>query len=108
MKKKSLAIILVLTMLFLVTGSVYSGNRPSGSTVGSPTKAHPWEELNNGNGPSPSSAMGLYHDYKAIMVPIFSDFLIWIYIKDTRKGSDHQESSIKIDERSSYQIIFPW
>ena len=93
MKTKSLTIILVLAMLMLAAGSVYSG--------------HPWEELNNDNGPFGCSPMGLQDDTKVIMMPIFSDFLIWIYIKDIHKESEHQKNSVKTDDKS-YQIIFPW
>jgi hypothetical protein len=107
MKTKSLAIVLVLTVLFLATGSVYSGSRPPGSTFGPIVKAHPWEELNDNNGPAGSSAMILKNDHKVFMIPLFSDFLIWVYVKDIHKGSNHQKNSTKIDEKS-YQITFPW
>ncbi len=107
MKTKSLAIILVLAILILTAGSVYPGSRPTGNTFGSPTKAHPWEDLNNNNGPSGCSAVFLQEGRKVIEIRIFSDFFIWIYIKDMPKGSDHQKNSTKTDERS-YQIIFPW
>jgi hypothetical protein len=104
MKKKSLAVILVLAVLILATGSVYSENAPPGSKW----KGHPWEDFNNyNNRPSLGSAMFFYNDHKVIIIPIFSDFLIWIFIKDVPKGSDHQKNSIKIQE-GSYQIIFPW
>jgi hypothetical protein len=106
MKTKGLVIILVLAASILAVGSAYPGNVPPGSTFGPIVKAHPWEDFNN-NGPSPSSAMILKNDRKVFMIPIFSDFLIWVYIKDIRKGSNHQKSSVKVDERS-YQIIFPW
>jgi len=106
MKTKSLAIILVLAVLLLTAGSVYSGNRPPGSTFGPIVKGHPWEE-NYNNGPTGSSAMILKNDHRVFMIPIFSDFLIWIYIKDIRNGSDYQKNSTKIDQKS-YQIIFPW
>lgn len=90
MKTKSLAIILVLAVWILAAGSAYSGGGPPGNTFGTPS-AHPWEEPNNNNGPSPSSAMISRYDHRVIMIPIFSDFLIWIYIKDIRKGSDQQK-----------------
>lgn len=107
MKTKSLAIILGLAVLMLAAGSAHPGGGPPGSTFGTPS-AHPWEELNNNNGPVGSpSVMILRDDHKVIIIPIFSDFLFWIYIKDIRKGSDHQKNSIKIEE-GSYQIIFPW
>jgi hypothetical protein len=106
MKTKGLAIILLLTILMLAAGLAYSGSRPTGYTFGTTIWAHPWDEPNNNNGPSPSSAMIRRDDHRVIMIPI-SDFLIWIYIKDIPKGSDHQKNSIKINERS-YQIIFPW
>lgn len=107
MKTKSLAIILVLAVLILTAGSVYPGSRPPGGTIGSPPKAHPWEEPNNNNGPSGCSAMFPQEDHKVVAIRIFSDFFIWIYIKDMPKGSDHQKDSIKTNEKS-YQIIFPW
>lgn len=107
MKTKSLAIILVLVMVILIAGSVYPGRVPPGSTVGSPAKAHPWEDLNNNTGPSGCSAMFLQKDRKVIEIRIFSGFFIWIYIKDMPKGSGHQKNSTKTNERS-YQIIFPW
>ncbi|MFQ6003291.1 MAG: hypothetical protein ACE5KJ_06050 [Candidatus Zixiibacteriota bacterium] len=49
MKTKSLAIILVLAVLILAAGSVYSGRGPKGGTFGPPVKGHPWEEINNNN-----------------------------------------------------------
>ena len=105
MRTKDLAIILVLAVLILAAGSVYSGNGPPGSTFGPTPKAHPWE--GDKDGPSGCSAMVLQDDPKVIMIPIFSDFLIWIYIKDVHKESEHQKNSVKIDDKS-YQIIFPW
>lgn len=107
MKTKSLAIILVLAIMILTAGSVYSGRVPPGSTFGPIVKGHPWEELNNNNGPSGCSGMFLQDNRKVIEIRIFSDFFIWIYIKDKPKGSGHQKNSTKTDERS-YQIIFPW
>lgn len=107
MKTKSLAIILVLAVLILTAGSVYPGSRPPGNTFGSPAKAHPWEEPNNNNGPSGSSAMFIPEGRKVVEIRIFSDFFIWIYIKDVPKGSGHQKNSTKTNEKS-YQIIFPW
>lgn len=107
MRTKGLAIILVLAVLILAAGSVYSGSGPPGSTFGPTPRAHPWEEHNNNNGPFGCSAMVLQDDPKVVMIPIFSDFLIWIYIKDIHKGSDRQGSGIKIGDKS-YQIIFPW
>lgn len=107
MKTKSLVIILVLAVLILTAGSVYPGSGPKEITFGSPAKAHPWEDLNYINGPVGSSAMILKEDYRVTIIPFFSDFWIWICIKDIRKGSDQQKNSIKVDERS-YQIIFPW
>jgi hypothetical protein len=44
---------------------------------------------------------------KVVEIRIFSDFFIWIYIKDVPKGSGHQKNSTKTNEKS-YQIIFPW
>lgn len=105
MKAKIIAIILVLAILIIATGSVYSGLGPPGRTFGPTPKAHPWEDFNNNNGPSGCKAMVLKDDRKVLMIPIFSDFLIWIYIKDAPIGSDH--GGIKIGEKS-YQIIFPW
>lgn len=104
MKIKSLTIILILAMLIIDAGTVYPRNGPPGSTF----RAHPWEDLNNNNDPSPSSGMVLHYDQKVIVIQIFSDFLIWVYIKDVHKRSDDQKDSIKINE-SSYQIqiIFP-
>lgn len=96
MKTKILAVVLVLAVLILAAGSAYSGWRPPGSRC----KAHPWEG-------SPPGAKIIRDDHRVIMIPIFSDFLIWVYIKDIGKGSDQQKNSIKISERS-YQIIFPW
>jgi len=94
MKTKGLAIILILAMLIFASGSVYSG--------------HPWEDLNNNDGPFRCSPMALQDDDPTvIMIPIFSDFLIWIYIKGVHKESEHQKNSVKIGD-SSYQIIFPW
>lgn len=107
MKTKSLAIILVLAILILTAGSVYPGRVPPGSTFGPIVKGHPWEDLNNTNGPSGSSAMFLQKDRKVIEIRIFSGFFICIYIKDMHKGSGHQKNSTKTNERS-YQIIFPW
>jgi hypothetical protein len=104
MKTKSLVVVLVLTVLIFTTGSVYSKNAPPGSVW----KAHPWEDSNNSNNrPSLSSNIVIYNDHNVIVIPIFSDFLIWIFIKDVPKGSDHQKNSINTDVRS-YQIIFPW
>jgi hypothetical protein len=107
MKTKSLAIILVLAIMILTAGSVYSGRVPPGSTFGPIVKGHPWEELNNNNGPSGCSAVFLQDNRKVIEIRIFSDFFIWIYIKDVPKGSNHQKNSTKTNEKS-YQIIFPW
>jgi hypothetical protein len=107
MKTKSLAIILVLVILILTAGSVYPGSRPPGSTFGPIVKGHPWEDLNNNNGPSGGSAMFLQKHRKVIEIRIFSGFFIWIYIKDMPKGSDHPKNSTKTNEKS-YQIIFPW
>ncbi len=108
MKTKGLAIILILAMLILTSGSVYSGYGPPRSTFGPTPKAHPWEDLNNNDGPSGCSPMILQDDDpKVIMIPIFSDFLIWIYIKGVHKESEHQKNSVKTGD-NSYQIIFPW
>jgi hypothetical protein len=107
MKTKSLAIVLVLAVLFLMAGSVYPGSGPPGIPSRPVVKGHPWEELNNNNGPSGSKGMVFQDSPKVLMIPIFSDFLIWIYIKDIRKGNDHQKDSVKISDKS-YQIIFPW
>jgi len=107
MKMKSIVIILVLAMLFLAAGLAYSEGGPPGSTFGPPAKGHPWEEFNDDTGPSGSSAMVIHEARIVIMIPIFSDFLIWIRIRDIRKGGDLQESSDKINDKS-YQIIFPW
>ncbi|MFQ6003386.1 MAG: hypothetical protein ACE5KJ_06530, partial [Candidatus Zixiibacteriota bacterium] len=71
-----------------------------------PVKGHPWEEINNNNGPSGCSGNGYSDGHKVITIPIFSDFFIWIYIKDIRRESEHQKNSVKIDDKS-YQIIFP-
>jgi hypothetical protein len=107
MKTKSLAIILVLAMLILTAGPVYPGRVPTRSKFGPPVKAHPWEDLNNNNGPSGCSAVFPQEDRKVIEIRIFSDFFIWIHIKDMPKRSDHQRNSTRTDVRS-YQIIFPW
>jgi hypothetical protein len=107
MKTKSLAIILVLAILILTAGSAYPGSGPKGNTFGSPAKAHPWEDFNYNNGPFGCSAMFIPEGRKVIEIRIFSDFFIWIYIKDVPKGSGHQKSSTKTNEKS-YQIIFPW
>ena len=94
MKTKGLAIIVVLAVLILTAGSGYS--------------VHPWEEDNNNNGPFGCSAIVLQdEDPEVIMIPIFSDFLIWIYIKGVHKESECQKNSVKTGD-SSYQIIFPW
>jgi hypothetical protein len=109
MKTKGLVIVLILAVMLFTAKSVYSGNKPPGSTFGPIVKAHPWEEIDDNSGPTGSSAMILKNDHKIFMIPIFSDFLIWVYIKDIRKGSDHQGSSININDKSyQYQIIFPW
>jgi hypothetical protein len=108
MNTKSLAIILVLAIMILSAGSVYPGSGPPAGTVGPIiVKGHPWEDLNNTNGPFGSSAMFLQEDHKVVAIRIFSDFFIWIYIKDMPKGSNHQKESIKTNEKSC-QIIFPW
>lgn len=107
MRTKGLAIILVLAMLILVVGSVYSGYGPPGNTFGPPAKAHPWEDLKNSNGPAGCSAIILQDDPKVFMIPVFSDFLILIYVKDVHKESKHQKNPVKAGD-SSYQIIFPW
>jgi len=93
MKTKGLTIILILALLIFASGSVYSG--------------HPWDEHNNNDGPFGSSPRALQDDSKVIMIPIFSDFLIWIYIKGVHKESECQKNSVKTGD-SSYQIIFPW
>lgn len=105
MKTKGLAITLVLAVLILAAGSVYSGSGPPGSTFGPTPRAHPWEEDNDG--PSGCSAMIIQDNHEVIMIPIFSDFFIWISIKVVHKESEHQKNSVKIDD-NSYQIIFPW
>jgi hypothetical protein len=93
MKTKGWAIILILALLIFASGSVYS--------------SHPWEELNNDDGPFGCSPRALQDDYKVIMIPIFSNFLIWIYVKDGHKEGEHQKNSVKVED-NSYQIIFPW
>jgi hypothetical protein len=104
MKTKSLGIILILTVLLLAWGSAYSRTGSRGGTF----KAHPWEEGNNSNGPYGCSAKILKDDPKVvIMIPIFSDFVIWIYIWNTPNDSEHQKNSVEMGD-NSYQIIFPW
>lgn len=110
MKTKSLAILLVLAMLILAAGSAYSVKGPKGGTFGPPLKGHPWEDFDNippgssGSGvPDPPNAIRDYQ--RVIAVPIFSDFLILIYIQDINKENSDPGSSIKFRGKS-YQIIF--
>jgi hypothetical protein len=104
MKTKSLAIFLVLAMLMLSAASTFSASGPPGSRL----RGHPWEELNSNNGPSGSSAMVIQvKDRKVIMIPIFSDFFIWIYVDGVHNEGEHQKNSGKVGD-NSYQIIFPW
>lgn len=105
MRTKGLAIILILAMLIFASGSVYSGFGPPRSTFGPIAKGHPWE--GDKDGPSGCSAMIIQDDPEVIMIPIFSDFLIWIYIKGVHKENERQKNSVKTGD-SSYQIIFPW
>jgi hypothetical protein len=96
MKTKSLGIILILAVLLLAWGSAYSR---IWSPV-DPLPGHPWE----------GSSKMVKDDPKVkvvIMIPIFSDFLIWIYIKGVHKESERQENSVEMGD-NSYQIIFPW
>ena len=101
MRTKSLAEILVLTMLILAATWVYSAgwSVPIGSGAG-----HPWEGSTDGPGgrPSPIST-----GYQMTMSPIFSDFFIVIYPKDVCKEGERQRKPDKIGDKS-YQVFFIW
>jgi hypothetical protein len=101
MRTKSLAIILVLTMLILVATWAYSDgwSVPIGSGSG-----HPWEGYTDGPGghPSPVSI-----GHQVIMSPIFSDFFIGIYPKDVNKEGERVKRPDKIGDKS-YQVFFIW
>ena len=104
MKTKSLAIILVLAVLMLVVGAAYSARAPKGGKFGPPMKGHPWEEFNN-NRPSGCGPSVRSDHHKMTVIPIFSDFFIWISVKEIAKESEHPKDSGKISKKS-YQIIF--
>jgi hypothetical protein len=101
MRTKTLAIILVLTMLILATGSVYSAGPPPFIGSGS---GHPWEGSTEGPGGRPSP---ISNGHQVVMSPIFSDFFIGIYLKDVFREKEHPKKSVKIGD-NLYQIFFPW
>ena len=101
MRTKTLATILVLTMLILATGSVYSAGPPPRIGSGS---GHPWEGFTDGPGGRPSPVS---YGHQLVMSPIFSDFFIGIYLKDVFREKEHLRKPVKIGD-NSYQILFPW
>ncbi len=105
MRKNSLAFVLVLAALILAGGTAYPGFGPPGGTSGPPAKGHPWE--GDINVPSGCSPVVIQDDGGMIMMPIFSDFFIFIYIKGVHKEGEDPGSSVKVGNES-YQIIFPW
>lgn len=109
MKTKSLAIILVLAVLILAAGSVYSARGPRGGIFGPPVKGHPWEDFKDTSGGAGSGvpdSPSVTSDYQRVIpIPISSDFLILIYTKGIDKGNSDSGSSIKFKGKS-YQIIF--
>lgn len=101
MRTKSLAIILVPTMLVLAaTWACSDGwSGPIGSGSG-----HPWEGYTDGPGGHPSPVSGGHH---VIMSPVFSDFFIGIYLKDAYKEGENRKKPDQIGDKS-YRVFFTW
>ena len=108
MKTKSLVVILILAVMILAAGSAYSGRGPKGRLFGSTVEGHPWEDLKNttDTGSGVPASTNVTPDYqRVIAIPIFSDFMILIYIQDINEKNSDSGSSIRFRDKS-YQIIF--
>ncbi len=101
MRTKSLAMVLVLTMLILAAASICSAgwSVPIGSGSG-----HPWEGSRDGPGGHPSP---LSSGHQLTLSPVFSDFFIGIYLKDVCKVGEHLKKPDRIGDKS-YQVFFIW
>jgi hypothetical protein len=101
MRTKSLATILVSTMLILTAMWVCSvgWSVPIGSGSG-----HPWEGSLDGPGSRPSPVSG---GHQIIMSPIFSDFFIGIYPKGTHQEGELREKPDRIGDKS-FRLFFTW
>ncbi len=105
MRKKSLTIILILSILILFVGSAYSGWSPKNNTFGPIViKGHPWGDSghsSNGNDNPPYYGPGSGNGYPDFMgAPTFTNFVLQFYLSYVVKKAMEEQSSTRQQGRS--------
>lgn len=105
MRKKSVAVVLILGILVLSAGPAYSGWGPKKfGPIIIEHPAHPWGESshnNNGTYAPPSYRPGAGAGYQGlIIVPVFTNFTVQFYFKYIIKKQKDGQTFIRLNGRS--------
>ncbi len=104
MRKKSLTVVLILSILILAAGSAYSNWGPKKYEFGPIViQGHPWGESthsNNGTYAPPGYRPGAGAGFQDLVTTIITNFTVQFYLKYVVKGKKDGQSSIRYNNRS--------
>ena len=104
MRKKTVAVALIVGILLAFTGSAFSGWGPKTNKFGpivTDPKAHPWGDSGHRANTPPCYRPGPGAGYQdLIIVPVFTNFTVQFYLKYVVKGKKDGQSSIRYHGKS--------
>jgi len=101
MKKKTLAVVLILTIVTLSAGSAYSGWGQKKDKFG-PTvvKDHPWGESGHRMDYPASYRPGPGTGFQDMVITTITNFTVQFYLRYVAKGKKDRRSSIRCNGKS--------
>ena len=101
MRKISLTIVLILSILILAAGSAYSNWGPKKYKFGPIViQGHPWGESSRSTNTTPCYRPGAGAGFQDLITTIITNFTVQFYLKYVTKGKKDGQSSIRYHSKS--------
>jgi len=101
MKKKVVAVVLILGILLTFTGPAYSGWGPKKNKFGPIViQGHPWGESSRSTNTTPCYRSGAGAGFQDLITTIITNFTVQFYLKYVTKAKKDGQSSIRYHSKS--------